>query len=82
MCDSLSPNAEARFHPTSVMKQYDESMAAVEREPRDSTDHLHITLTALCMFGGFWSLKGTFGAAESAYPTRFTERAQTKDLAW
>lgn len=57
----------------------DESEAAVEREPRESTDHLHMTPTTLCVFGGSWSLKGRLGEAESAYPTRSTERAKTKD---
>lgn len=61
----------------------DESEAAVEkREPRESADHLHITLTTLCMFGGSWSLKERLGAARSAYPTRYTERAKTKALPW
>lgn len=55
---------------TSMMKHDDESVATVERKPRESADHLHMTLTKWCMFGGACSLKRRLGAAESAYPTR------------
>ena len=58
----------------------DEAEAAAEREPRDSTDHLHTAPARLCVFGGSWTSNGTFGAAESASPTRYTAGAKTKDL--
>lgn len=58
----------------------DEFEAAVKRNPCESTDHLCILLTKLCGVGGCCLLKGMLSTPESAYPSCYTKRAQTKNL--